>query len=322
MCTEGNISNSITEEFIAAENFIWMVNFHDIYLKIIELLPPRNLSFSNLPLNDIIGCEIICAAICHQINWDFLRKAIYERTIRDSSWLSPNNLSKLTTADVNDLLCGYDKPERIRTKERCSFLRALGKSLGLLGYSYYDVFFSESHQIKEPEKIIQVINSSKAFSSDPEEKKTQLLLQNLSDYTELSGLASFCKPAIDYHIIREFLRRGLVQPNNQTGNDFIFYPNVQRQEQTVAALRKYCSGVFYLIQWLTSCDIKTLNSVEWWIGRSVCLKEHPDCELKTASAQWLKPTFQRCPFYESCHAIQFDRRFLDVVEPNYKGSSY
>ncbi len=63
MCTEGNISNSITEEFIAAENFIWMVNFHDIYLKIIELLPPRNLSFSNLPLNDIIGCEIICAAI-------------------------------------------------------------------------------------------------------------------------------------------------------------------------------------------------------------------------------------------------------------------
>jgi hypothetical protein len=323
MCNENNISENITEAFSTTEYSIWMVDFHDIYLKIVELLPPRNSPFSDLSLEYTIGCEVVCAAICHQINWDFLRKAVFEMTTADKKWISLNSLSKITIADVNHLLHEYDKPERIRGKERSLMLRSLGESLESSGYNTYcDIFFSENYQVREPNKIISVINSSKAFSSDPEEKKTQLLLQNLSDYTELSELASFCKPAIDYHIIREFLRRGLVLPETQIGNDFIFNPDVQRKEQTVAALRKLCADIFHLLAWLTGCDIKTLNSIEWWMGRSVCLKEHPDCELMSNSAQWLKPIFQKCPFFDSCHAIQVDRRFLNIIEPNYRGSSY
>lgn len=322
MSNDPCVSENITEAFNATEYYLWMSDFRSIYAKIANSLPPRNTSFPNLSLENVIGCEVVCAAICHQINWDFLRNAVYEMTIQDDTWLCPEKLSKITSAKVLQLLGNYNKPERIREKERCSLLRSLGSSLSVLGYSYRDIFFCANSVIRSSGEILNVLNLSKAFSGDPEGKKTQLLLQNLSEYEELSLLSTYCRPAIDYHIIREFLRRGMVIPANQKAYEFIFNPGIQRKEQTIAALRKVCSDVFYTLQWITSCDIRTINTIEWWIGRSVCLKECPDCELKEDSSKWMKLNFEKCPFYESCYAIKGDSRFLNIVEPNYQGKSY
>lgn len=322
MCDNTNISENILEAFEASEYSLWMVDYKQIYSKICELLPPRNTPFYDLSLENAIGCEIICAAICHQINWDFLRNTVYEMTRNDSTWIAPKELSKLSVKKVKRLLGQYYKPERIREKERGALLRSLGSSLVEMNYTYFDIFFSDKFSLKSEKEIVATINSIKAFSTDPEGKKTKLLLQNLSEYKELSALSDYCEPAIDYHIIREFLRRGLVIPMNQQAYEFILNPGIERKEKTVAGLRKVCSEFFYTLQWITSCNIITLNSIEWWIGRSVCMKEKPDCELKGDASQWLRPHFKKCPFYESCYAIQNNKHFLEVVEPNYQGNSY
>lgn len=317
-----NISENIWESFEASEYSLWMINYKEIYAMICAILPPRNTPFLGLSLENAIGCEIICASICHQINWDFLRGTVYDTTRKDATWITPKELSKISVEKVKQLLGKYDKPERIREKERCTLLRSIGNRLMEMNYTYLDIFFSNNLNVRSEEEIIAIINSIKAFSSDPEGKKLQLLLQNLSEYEELSVLSDYCKPAIDYHIIREFLRRGLVIPINQQANEFIFNPEIERKERTVAGLRKVCSEFFNTLQWVTSCNITTLNTIEWWIGRSVCLKEMPDCELEGSASQWLKPFFNKCPFYESCYAIKINKKFLKVVEPNYQGSSY
>lgn len=317
-----NISENILGAFEASEYSLWMINFKEIYAMICDILPPRNTPFLGLSLENAIGCEIICAAICHQINWDFLRETVYNTVQKDTTWIIPQELSKISVEKVKQLLGKYDKPERIREKERCTILRSIGSSLVKMKYTYLDLFFSDDFKIRSKKEIIEIINSIKAFSGDPEGKKLQLLLQNLSEYNELSVLSDYCKPAIDYHIIREFLRRGLVIPINQQAYEFIFNPEIERKEKTVAGLRKVCSEFFYTLQWVTSCDITTLNTVEWWIGRSVCLREMPDCELKGSASQWLKPQFNKCPFYESCYAVQTNKKFVKVVEPNYQGNSY
>lgn len=317
-----DVSENIWESFEPSEYSLWMVNFKEIYERICKVLPPRNVPFLGLSLENIIGSEMICAAICHQINWDFLRETVHDAVKEDATWITPKELSKISVEEVALLLGKYNKPERIREKERCTLLRSIGNRLMEMNYTYQDVFFMDDLSLRNKKEIIAIINSIKAFSSDPEKKKLQLFLQNLSEYGELSALSDYCKPAIDYHIIREFLRRGLVIPMNQQANDFIFNPEIKRRERTVAGLRKVCSKFFYTLQWITSYSITTLNTVEWWIGRSVCLREMPDCELKGSASQWLRPCFDRCPFYESCYAIQIDKNFLDVVEPNYKGSSY
>ena len=316
------ISENILEAFDVANYSFDMTNFREIYAKIIKSLPPRNLLFSELSLENAIGCEVICAAICHQINWDFLRSTIYRKTKKDCTWITPQKISKITSKEVAQLLEGYNKPERIREKERAFLLRSLGSSLLELNYNYSDIFFMQEGALRSKEDIQNIIKFMKAFSHDPEEKKIQLLLQNLSEYEHLSELSKYCKPAVDYHIMREFLRRGLVIPKNQPAYDFIFNSEIERKERTVAGLRKLCSETFYTLQWITSCDIITLNTIEWWIGRSVCLKECPDCKLQGARSQWLKPAFSKCPFYESCFAIQNDKTFLTIVEPNYQGNSY
>lgn len=317
-----SVSENILGSFEASEYSLWMINFKEIYAEICEILPPRNIPFLELGLENAVGCEIICASICHQINWDFLREAVYEMTQKDISWIAPKELSRISVDKVKQLLGKYDKPERIREKERCALLRSIGSTLMKINYTYLDIFFSDDFCVRNEKEISTVINSIKAFSGDPEGKKLQLLLQNLSEYEQLSRVSKYCKPAIDYHIIREFLRRGLVVPINQQAYEFIFNPEIERKERTVAGLRKVCSDFFYTLQWITSCNITTLNTIEWWIGRSVCLKEVPDCELKGSASQWLKPFFNKCPFYESCYAIQTNKNFLKVVEPNYQGSSY
>lgn len=322
MLEDMGISGNILESFEASEYSLKMTNYKDVYSKIYELLPPRNISFLELDLENAIGCEVVCAAICHKINWDFLRSAVYEMTLKSNSWISPKRLSKISIESVKQLLEKYDKVERIREKERCLLLRSLGNSLAKMNYTYLDIFFSSPNQVKSEREIFATINSIEAFSGDPEGKKKQLLLQNLSEYQELSVLSHYCKPAIDYHIIREFLRRGVVIPVNKQAYDYIFNHQIKRKEKTIAGLRKTCSDFFYTLQWITSYNITTLNTIEWWIGRSVCLRETPDCELKGSASQWLKKSFNKCPFYDSCYALKENRKFLEVVEPNYQGSSY
>lgn len=320
MIKDGNISETVFGSFDVFVYSVDKISYPDIYKRIVSLLPRRNSTFEYLSDEDVVACEVVCAAICHQINWDFLRNVIYKKTLENSEWILASNISKITSTEVKCLLREYDKTERIREKERAKILRSLGQSLLDNKIDYKGIFFDGKGK-RTFEEIDGILNCSIAFSNDPERKKTQLLLQNLSTYDEYSFLTDYCKPAIDYHIIREFLRRGIVTPSNQIAIDFIKNPKARR-EQTVAGLRKVCAEAFRLLEWLTEYDIITLNTVEWWIGRSVCVKECPDCQLRGKDSQWLKPEFVQCPFYESCYARQIDNEYLALVEPNYQGNSY
>ncbi|MEG0836221.1 MAG: hypothetical protein RR413_12345 [Christensenellaceae bacterium] len=319
-----DISLPIIENFEVAEYSLDMMDFPQIYNQLSKTIPQRNSLFSFSELETSVACETICAAICHQINWDFLRTTIFRYTIQNPDWILPQNLNVISSKTLSKILSGYDKPERIRAGERAKLLRSLGETIleNSKNHKYLEIFMSNDGKMQSKDKLLGILNYSIAFSGDPEGKKVQLLLQNLSDYPQLSGLDTYSKPAIDYHIIRLYLRRGLIRPQNLEAIEYIFSPEKQRTERTVASIRKLCSDVFMLINWLSGIDIKTINSIEWWIGRSVCTKERADCFLEGTKSKWLKPTFEQCPYYKSCHALNSDNKYLSLVEPTYLGSSY
>jgi len=319
---KNNVSINIIENFEIAENSLEMIHFHELYCNLARIIPHRNYSFDSIDLETAIACEVICAAICHQINWDFLRKVVLDQTICNPTWILPESIQQISAKDVYKLLVAYDKPERIRAEERAKMLRSLGKMLSKLKCHYSEMFIDRTGNLRDKKFIFSVLNSMSAFSGDPEEKKIQLLLQNLSDYPELSSLANYFKPAIDYHIMRLYLRRGLIIPQNQEAIAYLFSPEKQRKEKTVAAIRNLCSKVFKLINWLTKIDIKTINSIEWWIGRSVCKKKLADCNLSTPETEWLHLYYNKCPFCESCYAYKYNNKYLTLTEPRYNGSSY
>lgn len=312
----------ISIKFEVVDNSIEMVGFRELYIDLANTIPARNIAFDVLDFESIVACEVICATICHQINWDFLRKSVLDYTINHPDWIKPENMRKIRSQNISSILSAYDKPERIRAGERAKMLRSLGLLLYNLGYKYSDMFFDCNGNIREKESIFAIFKSSLAFVNDPEEKKIQLLLQNLSDYSQFSLLSNYSKPAIDYHIIRLYLRRGMIKPQNQEATDYIFSPEKQRMEKTVAMIRKLCSEIFILINWLSNVDIKTINSIEWWIGRSVCTKDFADCNLCRSKAQWLRLKYDKCPFSESCYAYKYNKDYLTLTEPTYNGSSY
>ena len=317
-----DISINTIENFEVAEYSLEMVGFPELYRNLAKIIPIRNTAFDSIGFETAIACEVICAAICHQINWDFLRNAVLEHTISNPTWIIPENIRQVRTTDVYKILIKYDKPERLRAEERAKMLRSLGNTLYDLKCQYFEIFIDQKGNIRTKESIFRVLNSTFAFSGDPEDKKIQLLIQNISDYPKLSPLAVYSKPAIDYHIIRLYLRRGLIIPQNKEAIDYIFSPDKQRTEKTVAAIRKMCSEVFDLINWLSKIDIKTINSIEWWIGRSVCTRAFADCDLSITKTGWLRLSYEKCPFCESCHAYKYDSSYLTVSEPTYFGSSY
>lgn len=315
-----NISERIAKEFAIQDLPFFGCDFDIVYPKIRDILPNETISFEIFGKDSAIMCEIICAAICHQINWDYLRKRIYEKTQNTPEWLVFDNLESISEEEIYEMLCTYDKKERIRANERTDIIRNIGTWAN--NFTSISEVFIENGKLLDYKSIHNNLLLCSAFSSDPQEKKLQLLLQKLSSLDMLNGLSIYYRPAIDYHLIRNYLRRGLIYCKTKRAREYVENNSAMRTEKTVAAVRMHCSDMIDAISTYTDLDINIVNLIEWHIGRSVCTQEKADCKLESKSSYWLKPQFEVCPFYNTCMARCYNQNFLNIKEPNYNGSSY
>lgn len=296
-------------------------DFDQVYPELEKNIPSETIVFDYSDINTTIACEAVCSAICHQMNWDYLRQAVYVKTLEHSDWLEPESLAVISENEISSLLSGYKKPERIRANERTAILRQIG-GLAKKHGSFAKMFLEDSGKVLSEIQIRQNLLECSAFSQDPEEKKLQLLLQKLSIYPQLSELAAFCKPAVDYHLIRCFLRRGLISPKTKLSIDYVLSTEIQRRESTVGALRQLCGHLIQEISNYTGLSINSVNQIEWHIGRSICKEGEPDCYLKELDSAWTRGKYNKCPFCETCCALNFNHDLLCIEEPTYLGTSY
>lgn len=296
-------------------------DFDRVYPELKKNIPSETIVFDYSDINATIACESVCSAICHQMNWDYLRQAVYKKTLEHPDWLKPESLSIISENEISILLAGYNKPERIRANERAVILRQIG-SLAKKHGSFVKMFLKDSGEILPQIQIRKNLLECSVFSQDPEEKKLQLLIQKLSIYPQLSELSAFCKPAVDYHLIRCFLRRGLISPKTKLSIDYVLSTEVQRRESTVGALRQLCGLIIQEISNYTGLSINSVNQIEWHIGRSICKEGEPDCHLKEPGSAWARGKYSNCPFCETCCALNFNHNLLHIEEPTYLGTSY
>lgn len=315
------ISERLFESFDASEIPFFGCDFDTLYPQLAEVVPVEKIIFNCWDINVSIACEVICAAICHQMNWDYLRHAVFEKTHRNVSWVNPERLSFISETDVYSMFANYNKPERIRASERTLFLRQIGELARKHG-NFSNLFMDNEGNLWPETRIRSNLLDCKVFSHDPSEKKLQLLFQKLSSYRALSHLEYYCKPAIDYHLIRCYLRRGLIFPKNKLATEFMLSTEISRKESTMAALRQLCSTLMQRISTYTDLSINSINQIEWHIGRSICIEKNPDCLLCNSDAKWIKQKYEKCPFYNSCCAINFNPNLLNIDEPTYTGPSY
>lgn len=316
------VSESLMDSFGIMDVPYIGCNFEDIYPKAMTLLPHDIYTFDNFDTELAIKCELVCAVICHQMNWDFLRHHVYEKAVTTPEWLEFEYLCQIGTEEVYSLLQDYHKQNNIKAEERTELLRLLGDWGG--HYSrIINVFVDQYGNLRPYQQIHESLLKCTVFATDPSEKKLNLLLQKLDMVPQLKGLAAYAKPTIDYHLIRLYLRRGLLIVRTKHALQYVKNQEAERRESTVAAIRELCSKLLCQISAYTKLDISTVNNVEWNVARSVCHRDRPDCELDGDEGQWLKNGFCRCPFYDTCSARVYEiEELLKMKEPTYKGTSY
>lgn len=316
-----NVSEKIAGEFAIQTLPFLGCDFDVKYPIIKELVPKEAITFVEFGMEQAIMCEIISAAICHQINWDYLRKRIYEKTKSSPEWLHFKHLETINVDEVYNMLSTYDKEERIRAKERCEIINEIGNWAKRF-IDIKKVFFKSEGTLWDYDVIHNNMLLCSVFSKDPQEKKLQLLIQKLSAIESMEALSLYYRPAIDYHLIRSYIRRGLVYSKTKHAREYIENNLAERTEKTVAAIRIHCADMMYEISIYTGLDINIINLIEWHVGRSICTQDKADCKLETEDSQWLKPVFKTCPFYNTCMARCCNQDYLNIQEPNYHGSSY
>jgi uncharacterized protein (DUF362 family) len=288
---------------------------------IAPVVPPEEITFEEFDRETRLGCELVTAAICHQMNWDFLRRALREHVCAGANWWQLPQIGSVSSTVVDDLLRSYERPERVRAQQRAEMLRSLGV-LYLGGKrSYSDVVPPVLVNERDRGTLLGLLEQCRVFSEDIERKKLQVAIHRFAQSGLVLGIDSLSRPAIDYHIMRLYLRRGEVRPVSALGLEYLTSSRSKRRS-TVAALRRTVSSALLSVAEMCNIPIAAVNGIEWWIGRSVCVRNRPDCLLEGPDAQWLRPRFSRCPFAETCVALNVDQRLLSVREPNHVSRVY
>lgn len=290
--------------------------------RIVREVPDEPVIFTDLGQTEAVQCELVTASICHQINWDFLRERIRLGTLRDPGAWSMDKLRKIRASDVENLLSDYSQPSRIHADERARMLRSIGDTFANRGPLFLDSVLCKCDTISEPNGLMAVLLETSVFSEDPEHKKAQVLIHTLLR----SGLwncsdPKTVAPAIDYHILRLYMRLGVLWPRTKAGQQYIA-SSLTRRAVTTNALRYLAAQGMTLISDLSKIPIVDVNAVEWWIGRSVCTKDIPDCNLSAPPSAWLRDSFDVCPYYDVCYARTVDPRLLRTTEPKERSRYY
>jgi hypothetical protein len=232
-------------------------------------------AWSDLPVQSQFVFKALFVSICHQFNWDFLQSAM-------AGWLLPapearlESLQSVRPSDVAKLLQGYSKPERVRPQQRAQMLRATAHHLAAMLQDGTLQRLMGTGQLAGPEGFYATMKRIPAYAEDLLEKKVRVLAhdlyrENIIRFSDPENL----KPAVEYHLLRLYLRSGRVYPVNPSVTEALRNPGLTSRARLVKLLRQRVEEAMNFTAYYSGLDMATLNYVEWQIGRSICIPDPP-----------------------------------------------
>ncbi len=279
--------------------------------------------WSSAPVASQLVFKLFFVTICHQINWDFLQRRMFER------FFSPDEKEMLLAAKdakapmISEMLFGYHREERIRAKERAKYLRETALAIE----SEFDndpINLVRDRQIFGDNGLLKQLSKIPAFNEDPLSKKSNAFAQELARerIVEFSDADSI-PPAIDYHLIRLYLRTGRVVPNDQHVFNNLKTGTTHRM-RLVRLLRESVAEALSMTASYAKIPVHEVNYVEWQIARNRCEKDFTNCDdewpadLLDSSVSNLSGS---CPLRDSCSAYA-NPAWKKIIEPELKKSFY
>lgn len=287
--------------------------------------------WTGLPKIDQLVFKSLFISICHQMNWDVLQSAM-------AGWLLPDAVARLeelvstSPRQLSNLLRHYPKQERVRAVERSRMLRETAEGLSILladGGRLRRLL--ESPMLEGPSGFYDTIATIPAYRGDPFDKKARVLAHDL----HREGIIKFSdpenlKPAVEYHLIRLYLRSGRVVPASDSVRDELLGERRPARPRLVKLLRGAVDMAMRQTALYSGIDVATLNYLEWQIGRSICVEELGP-ELAAFHCEAPAPSNMpddvralatcRCPFAGFCSSLN-DPGYGWFREPQFQKAIY
>lgn len=272
--------------------------------------------WSDLPRDAQLCFKIFFVAICHQINWDFLQERLFEFFASSNVEAMLATAAEATPAYIEHMLSGYHRPERIRAPERARYLRKTAAAIK-------EQFRGEIASVVRSGKVfgqcglMSELDKIPAFAEDPLRKKSSALAQELArERIATFSDAAEILPAIDYHLIRLYLRTGRVVATSDTVFNSL-KTGVTHRPRLLKLLRSATSQALISTAQHANLPVHELNYLEWQLGRTRCEKDRINCtgawpaELTDNSVRILD---DMCPLRHNCHAFNM-LKWQELIEP-------
>jgi hypothetical protein len=214
--------------------------------------------------------EFLAAAVCHATNWDRLRSHLVSVALEGD--FDASSLSKLTGAQFEHLIgpaFGSAKDAVQRHELFTSVAAALASPRSPLAYR---ALRARPQQLAGPSGLYELLDALPTFQSDPQRKKTRILVQQLYRYR----LVHFVDPehvrlATEYHLIRLYLRTERVE--HAEGLEFAAESSRASDVRSVTALRLAVEEAMHYTAAAAGMALPDLNEIEWQIARSFCVRD-------------------------------------------------
>lgn len=218
--------------------------------------------------------EFLIAAVCHGTNWDRLRGHILRSvaaeglTATTAAGMTRDVFAcrfgrAFTDADSVDLRHGlWVDAARAAIDGRVDLSAMLAGPIALGGDN----------------GLFRILGHVQAYADDPQQKKSRVFAQQLLRH----GLMSVSdpgeiKPAVEYHLIRLYLRTGRVAPVTQSALGSLV-DDKPRRVDSLNALRAAVGEAMGYTADAAGLPLHELNDAEWQIARSFCTRERARCD--------------------------------------------
>ena len=239
----------------------------------------RFLGFGGLVFDDenqlvrLKKCFYACA-LCHNMNWEYLCNKVISPYF-DATNFEPKLLRDNGVKVFAKCFDGYEKKHKIEADVRFSMLCTLADYVA----DNPDVFnkILGCQKLDGADGLNETINTLPVFMDDPLHKKGNLLVQILlrEGFVSVEDEENV-EPAVDYHVIRSYLRFPFVNVMDDnitdrliTGGDFSL--------AEITELRTSISDAMKYISKKSGVSVAKLCFLAWSIGRDYCHKEGASC---------------------------------------------
>lgn len=270
--------------------------------------------WNHVPFQDQVPLErfkslFFACSICHNITWEFLCDNVIPRIRNATNGFSSTMMKEIDSVTIKQFLVGFD-PNRIDSERRALMLRRLSDQIEDKEPDFFETLL-KSDTLGGEDGFLVKVNSLAVFGDDPLHKKSNLLAQfalragllKVSDEIEL-------EPAIDYHIIRVYLRTGRLNILDNTTRKLLLNGGSWTGEE-ITELRQQIRNAMMLFCRKYKRSMAKLCFTDWVIGREYCHRHSPECENSK----------ENCPAWQCCQSCGLPTNSM-LLEPTNDSGHY